>query len=34
MEIDLRNGIIVELGKKHGIPTPYNDMAVSLLKIK
>ena len=34
MEIDLRNGIVVELGKKHGIQTPYNDMAVSLLKIK
>ncbi|MEE4216479.1 MAG: 2-dehydropantoate 2-reductase [Xanthomonadales bacterium] len=33
MEIDLRNGVIVKLGKKHGIPTPYNDMAVSLLKV-
>lgn len=32
MEIDLRNGIIVKLGKRHRIPTPYNDMAVSLLK--
>jgi 2-dehydropantoate 2-reductase len=33
MEIDLRNGVVVELGSKHGIATPYNDMAVSLLKI-
>jgi 2-dehydropantoate 2-reductase len=33
MELDLRNGVIVELGRKHGIATPYNDMAVSLLKI-
>ena len=33
MEIDLRNGVIVERGKRHGIPTPYNDMAVALLKI-
>lgn len=33
LEIDIRNGIVVELGKKHGIPTPYNDMAVALLAI-
>ncbi len=33
MEIDLRNGVIVELGRKHGIATPFNEMAVSLLKI-
>lgn len=33
LEIDLRNGVIVKLGKRHGIPTPYNDMAVSLLKV-
>jgi ketopantoate reductase len=33
MEIDLRNGVIVERGKRHGIPTPYNGMAVALLKI-
>ena len=33
MEIDLRNGVVVQLGSKHGIPTPYNDIAVSLLKI-
>ena len=31
MEIDLRNGVIVRRGKKHGIDTPYNRMAVSLL---
>jgi 2-dehydropantoate 2-reductase len=34
MEIDLRNGVITELGRKHGIATPCNEMAVSLLKIK
>ena len=33
MEIDLRNGIVVELGAKHGIPTPCNEMAVALLKV-
>lgn len=33
MEIELRNGVIVELGRRHGIPTPYNDMAVALLTI-
>jgi 2-dehydropantoate 2-reductase len=33
MEIDLRNGIVAELGRKHGIETPCNEMAVSLLKI-
>ena len=31
MEIDARNGVIVRLGKKHGIPTPCNQMAVALL---
>jgi 2-dehydropantoate 2-reductase len=31
MEIDARNGVIVRLGKKHGIPTPSNSMAVALL---
>ena len=34
MEIDLRNGVIVERGRQNGIPTPYNDMAVALLKIR
>ncbi len=33
MEIDLRNGIVTELGRKHGIATSFNEMAVSLLKI-
>jgi 2-dehydropantoate 2-reductase len=32
MEIDARNGVIVRLGKKHGIPTPTNAMAVALLE--
>jgi 2-dehydropantoate 2-reductase len=32
MEIDARNGVIVRLGKKHGIPTPNNRMAVALLE--
>jgi 2-dehydropantoate 2-reductase len=31
MEIDARNGVIVRLGRKHGIPTPCNEMAVALL---
>jgi len=32
MEIDARNGVIVRLGHKHGIPTPCNRMAVALLE--
>ncbi len=32
MEIDARNGVIVRLGKKHGVPTPDNSMAVALLE--
>lgn len=32
MEIDLRNGVIVRLGERHGIPTPFNEMTVALLK--
>jgi 2-dehydropantoate 2-reductase len=32
MEIDARNGVIVRLGEKHGIPTPSNRMAVTLLE--
>jgi 2-dehydropantoate 2-reductase len=32
VEIDARNGVIVRLGEKHGIPTPNNRMAVALLK--
>jgi 2-dehydropantoate 2-reductase len=32
MEIDARNGVIVRLGRKHGLATPYNEMAVALLE--
>ncbi len=32
-EIDAINGAIGQLGKKHGIPTPCNDMLTSLIKI-
>jgi len=32
MEIDLRNGVIVRLGQRHGISAPFNEMAVALLK--
>jgi 2-dehydropantoate 2-reductase len=32
MELDARNGVIVRLGRRHGIPTPYNLMAVALLE--
>jgi 2-dehydropantoate 2-reductase len=32
MEIDARNGVIVRLGQKHGVPTPDNQMAVALLE--
>ena len=31
MEIDARNGAIVRFGRKHGIPTPCNEMAAILL---
>ena len=31
MEIDARNGAVVRFGRKHGIPTPFNEMAVALL---
>lgn len=31
-EIDFLNGKIVELGRKHGIPTPVNDTLVGLIK--
>jgi 2-dehydropantoate 2-reductase len=33
MEIDTRNGVIVSLGAKHGIPTPVNQMMVALLEV-
>jgi 2-dehydropantoate 2-reductase len=32
MEIDARNGVVVRLGRKHGLPTPGNEMAVALLR--
>jgi 2-dehydropantoate 2-reductase len=32
MEIDARNGAIVRLGEKHGIPTPVNRTAITLLE--
>ena len=32
MEVDARNGVIVRLGEKHGIPTPMNRLLVTLLK--
>jgi 2-dehydropantoate 2-reductase len=32
MEIDARNGVIVRLGRKHGIPTPLNATMVALLE--
>jgi 2-dehydropantoate 2-reductase len=32
MEIDARNGAIVRLGRKHGVATPANAMAVALLE--
>jgi 2-dehydropantoate 2-reductase len=31
-EIDARNGVIVRLGRKYGIPTPCNQMAVALVE--
>jgi 2-dehydropantoate 2-reductase len=31
MEIDARNGAVVRFGRKHGIATPLNEMAVALL---
>jgi 2-dehydropantoate 2-reductase len=33
MEIDARNGVIVRLGAAHGVPTPRNAMAVTLLEL-
>jgi len=32
MELDARNGVIVRMGRKHGIATPGNSMAVALLE--
>lgn len=33
MESDARNGAVVRIGKKHGIPTPMNEMALALLEV-
>jgi 2-dehydropantoate 2-reductase len=33
MEIDARNGAIVRIGRRHGIPTPVNALLVDLLRI-
>lgn len=33
MEWDARNGVIARLGQKHGIPTPYNQMAAQILSL-
>ncbi len=32
-EIDARNGVVVRLGRKHGIATPCNQMAVALIEV-
>lgn len=32
-EIDFLNGAIVRLGKKYGIPTPYNTVITDLIHI-
>ena len=32
-EIDFLNGYIVELGKRHGVPTPYNQSVYALVKM-
>jgi len=32
MEIDARNGVIVRLGRKHGIAAPMNSLMVALLE--
>lgn len=31
-EVDMINGFVVEQGKKHGIPTPFNDIVVKVIK--
>ena len=33
-EIDARNGAVVRFGRKHGIPTPYNEAMVALLSLE
>jgi 2-dehydropantoate 2-reductase len=32
-EMDFLNGYIVQLGKKHGIATPYNESVYALIKM-
>lgn len=34
MEVDARNGAVVRFGRRHGVPTPRNEMAVALLSAK
>ena len=31
-EVDMINGFVVEQGKKYGVPTPYNETAVKIIK--
>jgi len=33
MEWSARNGVVARLGKKHGIATPYNEMAADILQV-
>ena len=33
-EIDFINGSVSKIGKKHGVPTPLNDMLYKIIKIK
>jgi len=33
MEIEARNGVVVRLGLKHGIPTPYNHTLAAILQV-
>ena len=30
-EVDAINGVVCDYGKKHGVPTPYNDMVRRLV---
>lgn len=32
LEVDARNGVVVRMGEKHGIPAPLNAMAVAILE--
>jgi 2-dehydropantoate 2-reductase len=32
LELDAQSGVVVRLGRSHGIPTPCNQMAVALLR--